>query len=272
MNRLLLLSSEFPPGPGGIGTHACQLAGHMARAGWQVRVLTFQDYAGEAEIAAANRSQPFEIERWSRPKNRLVDIGSRWRSLREAIDSWKPQVLAATGDRQVWLAALSQQFRLRVPWCAVWHGFTPVYALEKKLTRWSFQQPDLTIAVSRYSLDRLLRLGTRPRRSAVITNGADERQFYPDPEAGRKLRESLGLEDALLLLTVGHVTERKGQDIVIRALPEILRSVPNVHYLIAGLPTRRSSLEKLACELGVGRHVHFLGRVDSARLQAAYNA
>ena len=32
--RLLLLSSEFPPGPGGIGMHAYQLARHLAARGW----------------------------------------------------------------------------------------------------------------------------------------------------------------------------------------------------------------------------------------------
>ena len=46
--RLLLLSSEFPPGPGGIGTHAYQLARHLTARGWVVTVVTAQEYAPPA--------------------------------------------------------------------------------------------------------------------------------------------------------------------------------------------------------------------------------
>jgi phosphatidylinositol alpha-1,6-mannosyltransferase len=70
---------------------------------------------------------------------------------------------------------------------------------------------------------------------------------------------------------VGNVTERKGQEIVIRALPEILAQVPNTHYLIAGLPTRKKELLIIAEELGVADHVHFLGRVENRRLVSLLN-
>ena len=49
------------------------------------------------------------------------------------------------------------------------------------------------------------------------------------------------------LLTVGNVTERKGQEVVIRALP----SLPGVRYEMIGLPTRAAELAALARELGV---------------------
>ncbi len=75
-----------------------------------------------------------------------------------------------------------------------------------------------------------------------------------------------------MLLTVGHVTERKGQEVVIRALPQILASQPDTHYWMAGLPTLQAKLEILALELGVLSHVHFLGRLDNADLRTAYNA
>ena len=57
--RLLLLSSEFPPGPGGIGTHAYQLAHHLSGRGWAVAVAASQGYAPPAERDAFNRRQPF---------------------------------------------------------------------------------------------------------------------------------------------------------------------------------------------------------------------
>jgi len=74
------------------------------------------------------------------------------------------------------------------------------------------------------------------------------------------------------MLTVGNVTERKGQHVVIRALPYILREVPNVHYLIAGLPTMKEQFRALAAALGVADHVHFLGRVPQEDLPLLMNA
>ena len=67
----------------------------------------------------------------------------------------------------------------------------------------------------------------------------------------RAFRKKIGLPGAQLLLTVGNVTERKGQQVVIRALPHVLKAQPNTHYLMAGLPTRREDFLKLARGLGV---------------------
>ena len=274
MKRLLLLSSEFPPGPGGIGTHAYQLAQHMKQLGWDVHVLTLQDYANAEALQSFNRAQDFKITPLPRVHGLAKDVLQRWRLLRSLIKDWRPDLLVVTGDRQVWLSAAIQRVALpgRLPWCAVWHGVIPPNFFAKQITRWAFSQPSLTITVSQYSLGKMLGMGVRPRRSSVITNGADARRFHPDSGAGLHLREELGLPDACILLTVGHVTQRKGQDIVIRALPEVLKTAPHVHYLIAGLPTLQESLQNLAGRLGVLAHVHFLGPVSPDRLNALYNA
>jgi phosphatidyl-myo-inositol dimannoside synthase len=82
----------------------------------------------------------------------------------------------------------------------------------------------------------------------------------------------LGVGHRPLLLTVGNVTDRKGQDIVIRSLPSIVQAGQDVHFVMAGLPTNRESLTGLAESLGVMNRVHFLGRVDLDTLVTAYNA
>ena len=119
----------------------------------------------------------------------------------------------------------------------------------------------------------MLALGVHPQKERVIPNGADDDLFRPvENEQIELFRQRLGLENKPLLLTVGNVTERKGQDVVIRALPELLQSVPEVHYLLVGLPTLKAELTNLAQRLGVEDRVHFLGRLDAQALVAAYNA
>jgi len=75
-----------------------------------------------------------------------------------------------------------------------------------------------------------------------------------------------------LLLTVGRVDRRKGQDLVIRALPRIVSELPDVRYVVVGLPDRVAELQQLAGELGVEKNVFFLGRQPISALVGYYNA
>ena len=59
--KVLFLSTEFPPGPGGIGTHAYHVCLQLAKRGWQVQVVSPQDYAERAAIEEFNARAPFAI-------------------------------------------------------------------------------------------------------------------------------------------------------------------------------------------------------------------
>jgi phosphatidyl-myo-inositol dimannoside synthase len=270
MKNILFFSTEFPPGPGGIGTHAYQQARHFHALGWQVTVLTHQDYVSNREIETFNRQQPFRILRLTRPGGTVREVVHRLMSLRRALVESRADVVMATGERAVLLAALA---RLSMPWVAVWHGVVPPAAWKRLITRQAYRRADAVIAVSNYTAGQMLAMGVRPRTLHIIPNGADEQTFFPlESSAVSAFRQSLGLRDEPLLLTVGHLSDRKGQDIVISALPQILANYPDVHYLMLGLPTLRQGFELLAASLGVAEYVHFFGRADDAQLVQAYNA
>lgn len=94
-------------------------------------------------------------------------------------------------------------------------------------------------------------------------------------EAKAALRAELGLsEESMLLLHAGRITRSKGQDIVVKALPDILQEHPHVHLILAGSGKRKgtftSELKALVKSLGLSDRVHFLGfRTDVARLVMA---
>lgn len=113
----------------------------------------------------------------------------------------------------------------------------------------------------------MLGSGVRPRAGQVILNGADDAVFRVLlPHEIDKFRSEVNLNGTLVLLTVGKVTERKGQDVVIRALPAILKEIPNTQYLIIGMPSRKEKFLKLAKELGVSKNVRFYGKVETSRV------
>jgi len=271
--RLLLLSSEFPPGPGGIGTHAYQLARHLTARGWSVTVVTAQDYAPAEARAAFNARQPFTVVPLPARETARLWPAARLRAIGRAIRAARPDLLVATGRRSLWLAAaLGPLFRL--PTVAIGHGteFHSAHAAARALTGRAIAGAAAVVAVSDYSAG-LVRAAGRPRRLVVIPNAADGDRFHPISPAPsppcpltHKLRPTQPM-----LLTVGRVGERKAQDVVIRALPQVLAAHPDVVYVMAGLPEKRAEYTALAEQLGVAHALCFTGLVDDDTLPLLYN-
>jgi phosphatidylinositol alpha-1,6-mannosyltransferase len=268
--KVLVVSNEFPPGPGGIGTHAHELSREGARRGWEVTVVTNQDYVDAQEARAFREASDMTIVDTPRRGPALVALLRRFRAARRALRSG-PDVVIATGVSSVWLVALLAR---STPWVAIGHGteFVTPQRWRKVVNRWAFGRATAVICVSGYTADRLVAAGIRPRRLEVIPNGADHDRFGPDAAAGARFRQAHGLGDAPLVLTVGNVSERKGQDVVVRALAGGGGRLDEAHYVIAGLPTREREIRTLAEELGVADRVHLLGRLPAADLPGAYDA
>jgi phosphatidylinositol alpha-1,6-mannosyltransferase len=70
-----------------------------------------------------------------------------------------------------------------------------------------------------------------------------------------------------ILITVGNVSERKGQLNVIKALPLLIEKYPKIHYHIVGIPTLQKDFESIAKALNVTEHLTFHGMVTEERKQ-----
>jgi phosphatidylinositol alpha-1,6-mannosyltransferase len=256
--RLLFISTEFPPGPGGLGTHAYQVAKNLKTLGWNIQVLTVQDFVEKKLIEAFNEAQDFPIISLKRSFFRPFTAVMRFKTLREFLKRNDPDILLASGDSAILLAAPLARIH-RKPLAVVTHGRVP-YRWEQPLWRWSYNQANALICVSNYTCDRMSSMGIRPAMTKVITNGADQTLFKPLPEQEvHEFRRTLAPENARILLTVGLVSQRKAQDVVIRALPRVLQDFPNTHYFAVGAPQCRTEFMEIAQKLGVSEHVHFPG-------------
>ncbi|MDZ4778968.1 MAG: glycosyltransferase family 4 protein [Planctomycetia bacterium] len=273
MTRILICSTEFPPGPGGIGTHAWQLARHLTRLDWTVRVVTCQDYVSDAEIDDWNSAQPFEVIRLPSGQRFVQALWSRTDILRRQLAEFSPDLIVASGLKSLWLVAA--QMGLDIPWVAIGHGseFNLPRGWKRWLTRRALSSTQRVVCVSEFTRELALQLGVARDATEVILNGADDEAYFVTPPAeGDACRRQLGADVEQLLLTVGHVSLRKAQDLVIRAMPRVLTQFPNAHYGLAGIPTLRPQLQELAKSLGVEEHVYFLGRLSAAQLRAWFNA
>jgi len=71
-----------------------------------------------------------------------------------------------------------------------------------------------------------------PQRIHVIHPGVDAKSFECPAKRLQGIQEQYGLGQSKVQLTVGRLQRRKGQDMVIRALPKIQEQFPDVKYLI----------------------------------------
>ena len=97
-----------------------------------------------------------------------------------------------------------------------------------------------------------------------IAPGIDVDHFIPTDSSN--LRAELGLTDKSVIISVGRLVHRKGQDKLIAALPAIKSAVPNVHLVLVGVGPHQDYLEKLALKLNVSDCVTFIGRINYAEL------
>lgn len=138
------------------------------------------------------------------------------------------------------------------------------------LTKQIFRGAAAAMVNSRNTARELLTFGMRGDRMHVAYPGVDASRFRPDVD-GSAVRARLASPGELVLLSVGRLQRRKGQDLAIRALPLLSDSL-RVRYVIVGEGAERPRLEALTRELGVADRVLFAGAVDDADLPGLYAA
>lgn len=98
-------------------------------------------------------------------------------------------------------------------------------------------------------------------RLIKIAPGIDTDHFAP-VSTSEKLRKDLGLADKKVIVCVGRLVHRKGQDILIQALPAILEKHPTAHLLMVGEGPYRQDLTKMVLKLKLSDAVTFIGRIQ----------
>jgi glycosyltransferase involved in cell wall biosynthesis len=146
----------------------------------------------------------------------------------------------------------------------------PAYALPRAMIRWAARRADASIGVCSALMDVLRDWDIDPGKLHVMRNGVDLERFRPLPQA--QMRAELGLEGAPLLLSVGHLVERKGHHVAIDAMPALLQTHPQARLVVVGDGVERERLQAQACTLGVAERVSFAGAVPNEQLLRWYSA
>jgi phosphatidylinositol alpha-1,6-mannosyltransferase len=93
-----------------------------------------------------------------------------------------------------------------------------------------------------------------------VAPGIDVDHFIPTDASA--LRESLGITKKKVIVSVGRLVHRKGQDCLIKSMPQILSRVPDAHLLLIGQGPYREHLQELVRKHRLESSVTFIGRIE----------
>ena len=258
--RILQVASHL--NVGGIPRYVVSLSRALALRGHDIIVAS----AGgslEAELAGAS------LRHARVPLKTSVEFSPQvWRSTAalESLARETPMdvVHGHTRVGQVVMDRLAR--RLRLPSVATWHGF---YRRNLGRRLWPCTG-DRTIAISEPVRQHLLRDFRLPEsRVRLIASGIETGRFASpvDPAEQQRLRSQHRLSaSGPIVGTVSRLVEAKGVYRLIRAFAQIKTAQPSAQLLIVGDGEMRSSLERLAAELGVAEAVRIIGSVPDTRV------
>ncbi|WP_452227735.1 glycosyltransferase family 4 protein [Lacinutrix sp. MEBiC02404] len=249
--HILIVTSEFPPQPGGIGNHAYHLANSLSNRNYTVTVIADQRSLSGAEEVVFDKTLPFTVVRIPRYQQRFKMYVRRIIATYNGFSNASHVI--ATGKFSLWNVAFIRLFKKRNT-LAVVHGTEVNFksVLLRKSIDMALKKMDTIVAVSTYTKSFMLHLN---KEVVVIPNGIQLENWEMEnlPE--------IDLQGSPVLTTVGRVSTRKGQLQVIKQLPALLKKYPDVHYHCVGIATEAPVFIEEAKMLGVANHITFHGSV-----------
>ena len=273
---ILVLSEVFPPKIGGSGRWLWEL--HRRLDGFDVHVVA-DKIPGAAEFDASSTLPihriPLRFADWGPSDARAgVQYARTFFRLNRLVARIRPDVIHCGRCLPEGLLALMVKGRRNTPFSCFAHGEELTLANTSQELRWLTRRVTAgakSIVANTHNTKQIVveAFGTPEQRVDVLHPGVDASVFKPAPP-DPLVRQRLGWTGRPVVLTVGTLLPRKGQDMMIRALPEIRRQCPDVLYVIVGDGPDRQRLEALVAEHSVGDLVQFRTTTSDDELIQCY--
>lgn len=263
-----MISTEFPPGPGGIGNHAWNIALQLDKQ-FSIDVLTISDYATKKECIEFDKKERFIIHRFERyylpPLTYLVRIIQIIKHLTRLEYSH----CILSGHFSLLMSTIIKSIKKNIKLIGIFHGDELLHTnnIMKKMVHFSLAKLDVMISVSKYTDSFLPDKFAKYEKKFIISNGVNLKQF----DNSNKKAINVKLKGSPRLLTVGSITDRKGQINLINALPKLIKEYPLIHYHCVGLPLESNRLKAKAIELNVMNYITIHGFIPNHELSSIFN-
>jgi len=255
--NILFISSEFPPGPGGIGNHAFNLAKEFNLRGFMIHIISI--FRNEFHHEEFDNNDFFHLVRC--PSDSKISF---FYSFISAFLSFyhnnKYEYVIISGLNQLIIFGLLQKI-ISIKSVAIIHGHEAL--MGSIIKKWLFGKAltsfNYNIAVSHFSKATTTQIYPMSEIT-IINNGFDiSRMTQYSQEIKPKM---INDKSRIKLITVGTVCHRKGQHNVINAFNLLKSEYPFIEYHIVGLPHDEGEIKKLAIQHNVEQNIFIHGKLD----------
>lgn len=205
--------------------------------------------------------------------------------IEEVANQIKPDIIHAHSPVLNAMPALSVGCKLEIPvvyeirafWedAAVDHGTTREGSLRYRLTR-ALETSAIRRANHVFTICEGLRAdivarGISASHVTVIPNAVDVETFQLAQPADPALQEKWGLKGRTVIGFIGSFYAYEGLDLLVAALPDVIKAHPNACLLLVGGGPQEAALKAQVQSLGLTQHVIFTGRVPHAEVNRYYD-
>lgn len=269
IRRTLLVAPSFRPQVGGLERYLASLASVL-----DSRSLTIiaPPTPGDSDV---DRRSPYPMirrnllsSRWLRP-SWLAHLGWIFQLLRrtkiETIVFGGYSAAVGLGSITGWI--------MNIPMVVIVHGKDfldyRVSAIRRAQLRWNLRRAEWVVANSRMTAELLYNFGVPRGKTIVVTPSVSPHR--PASQAAKQLvARLLGSSSGPLFVTVARLVNRKNQSRIIRLLPRLLPSAPNLRYCVVGDGPDRQKIKTLVRQLGLESSVLITGRLSDDERSAIY--
>jgi PEP-CTERM/exosortase A-associated glycosyltransferase len=290
--RILHILDHSLPLQSGYAFRTAALLREQQGFGWETFQLTTpKHYApGEAEedVAGLHFYRTPVRASWARSApvlDQVMVVRDTADRLEKVVAKVRPDILHAHSPCLTGLAArrvarargLPFVYEMRASWedAAVDHGTTTEgsarYRLSRGLESFVLKRADAITTICEGLAGDIVSRGIPRERVTLIRNAVDIEQFEPIEQPDEKLRQELGLGTGPVLGFIGSFYGYEGIDLVLKALPGVLRVHPQATVLLVGGGPAEASLKQLAAQLGIEKQVRFAGRVPHDQVRRYYS-
>jgi glycosyltransferase involved in cell wall biosynthesis len=142
----------------------------------------------------------------------------------------------------------------------------------KEITRFALSRADMITCDCEQVKKEILELvDFPPERIIVFPWGIDLNKFKPSSGDGG-IRKKLGWEDKPVVVHTRKLLDLYGVRYVMRAIPEVIKEVPNAMFLMCGSGPLENEMKKTARNYGISSHIYFAGNVANEELPKFLNS
>lgn len=272
----LLVSDIFPPKTGGSGRWFWEIYRRLPRAEFLVAASEHPDAAAiDAAHDLRVHRLPLEI------RNRAI---SNWSSLKHYLHIARQvrrlakqegvKMIHAARPLSEGLVARLVRLRTGIPYCCYTHGEDINIATTSRELRWLTRRvlrgASAIIANSNFTRELLLKEWSVPAEKVRLLHPGVDCEYFQPAAPDAEIRKRFGWDGRQVVLTVGRLQRRKGQDVMIEVVAKLRDRFPNVLYAIVGDGEERARLEEKVTQLGVASQVQFMGEVKDEELRHCY--